>query len=242
MKAISVAVLFLAGCGSPAVDDAPVSDEPTSVAPEAGPRGSGGRTSVEAGAGGAKASGGSTGSGGGSGGAKAAGSGGHTGGAPPVSDAAIELAAPSASVVYLSDLSEKSAVAFDSFGAPARSGTIIGKDVSLAGNPLVINNVVYAKGIECRAFTQIWYTLGGAYTRFVADTGLDYMEDSTRTGFEISLDGALVYDTGNVDKSDVKTIDIDVTGRNEILVYTRTDNYNAPDKDFGVWGGARLLK
>lgn len=196
--------------------------------------------------GGAQTGGAQTG-GAGTGGSGAAGhdSGTSTGGTPNGGAGAWTLAdlpAASATVVYLSDLTEKGAVAFDNFGGAARPGKVIGKDVSLAGNPLVINGVRYAKGIECRAFTQVWYTLGKQYKRFVAETGLDYLENSTRTGFEVKLDGALVYDTGNVDKSDVKHIDIDVTGVSEMEVFTRTDAFDSVDNDFGIWGGARLLK
>ena len=81
------------------------------------------------------------------------------------------------------------------------------------------------------------------YKQFVSDTGLDFLEDSSTMIFEVEVDGKLVYDNGNGTKTkdQMAPVSLDVTGKSAILLYVR-DGFDDSAGDFGVWGGARLVK
>ena len=223
------------------------------------PENAGGDESASAGAGGTSTVGaagqaGSTVGTGGSGGTALvdAGSGGKSS-STPTSDATIDvqpdgpwkvapLPAAGPGVVYLSDLTPTKVELFDKFGSPAKNGPMH-NDVSFNGKPLVINGVFYAKGIGVHTYARITYSLGGQYKQFVSDTGLDFLEDSSTMIFECEVDGKLVYDNGNGTKTkdQMAPVSLDVTGKSTILLYVR-DGFDDSAGDFGVWGGARLLK
>jgi hypothetical protein len=145
-------------------------------------------------------------------------------------------------VTYLSDLTPSKVSMFDKIGGPSKPGPMH-NDVSFNDKPLVINGVYYAKGIGVHTYAQITYSLGGQYTKFVSDTGLDYLENSATMIFEVNVDDKLVYDNGNGTKTkdQVAPVSLDVTGKNTLTLYVR-DGFDDSSDDFGVWGGARLLK
>jgi hypothetical protein len=149
----------------------------------------------------------------------------------------------SAGVDYLSDLPWKKAVVFPDFGAPGSEGPI-GKDRSVdLKSPLVINGKAYKKGLGVQTYSQITYALDGKYKKFVSDTGLDFTQNSASMIFEVLVDDKLVYDGGESTKTkdQMVPVEVDVTGAKEIQLYVR-DGFDDKSDDFGVWGGARLLK
>lgn len=144
---------------------------------------------------------------------------------------------------YLSDLPWKKAVVFPDFGAPGSEGPI-GKDRSVdLKSPLVINGKAYKKGLGVQTYSQITYALDGKYKKFISDTGLDFTQESATMIFEVLVDDKLVYDGGESTKTkdQVVPVEVDVTGAKEIQLYVR-DGFDDKSDDFGVWGGARLLK
>jgi hypothetical protein len=145
-------------------------------------------------------------------------------------------------VVYLSDLKPTKVSLFDKIGGASKTGPMH-NDVSFNDKALVINGVYYAKGIGVHTYAQITYDLGGQYTKFVSDTGLDYLENSATMIFEVNVDDKLVYDNGNGTKTkdQVAPVSLDVTGKSTLMLYVR-DGFDDSSDDFGVWGGARLLK
>jgi hypothetical protein len=182
-----------------------------------------------------------------------AGSGGRSG-STPISDATIAVqpdgpwkvaplpAVGAPGITYLSDLQPTKVELFDKFGGAARTGPMH-NDESFTGKPLVINGVYYAKGIGVHTYARITYSLAGGYTKFVSDTGLDFLESSSTMIFEVEVDGKLVYDNGNGTKTkdQLAPVSLDVTGKSSILLYVR-DGFDDSAGDFGVWGGARLVK
>jgi hypothetical protein len=146
-------------------------------------------------------------------------------------------------VDYLSDLTWKSAVVFSDFGAPGKDSPI-GKDQTVNGKtPLIINGKSYAKGLGVKTYTEITYDLAGKYKQFVSDTGLDFQENAATMIFEVKLDGELVYDGGDkiANKTQMERVTLDVSGKSTLLLYVR-DGFDDKTDDFGIWGGARLLK
>ncbi|MCR2806562.1 NPCBM/NEW2 domain-containing protein [Paenibacillus soyae] len=141
-------------------------------------------------------------------------------------------AAPSGDV-YLSDF------AWDS--GTAGWGSIM-RDKSSDGRPITLNGVEYAKGLGTHAASEIVYTVGGAYGRFLAEVGVD---DETygngSVSFEVWLDGVLAYDSGVMTaESDTASIDLDIGGA-QTLKLVVTNGGNGSDWDHADWGDARIV-
>jgi hypothetical protein len=259
---ILVSALGLSACGSSSSDAA--SDESGASAGDmtmsaASNAGGGDESGANGGAGGASAAGHSgtaIAAGAGGSGASAVADAGHDAkpSTAPITDATIAVqpdgpwkAAPlpavgTPGITYLSDMTPTKVELFDKFGSPARNGPMH-NDESFNGKPLVINGVYYAKGIGVHTYARITYSLAGGYSKFVSDTGLDFLEDSSTMIFEVEVDNQLVYDNGNGTKTkdQVAPVSLDVTGKSSILLYVR-DGFDDTADDFGVWGGARLVK
>ena len=149
----------------------------------------------------------------------------------PVSDPAV----------YLSDLSWTSATS--SWG-PVEKDRSNGENGAGDGRTLTLNGTTYAKGLGAHAYSNIIYNLGGRYSSFISDVGLDDEVAGSgkgSVGFEVYLDGVLAYTSGPMFESTVtKNINLNVSGKNELrLVVTNAgDNY---DYDHADWAGARLI-
>jgi hypothetical protein len=225
---------------------------------DGGQNGAGGVKGTGGAAGGSPGTGGSQGAGGGAAGSQAtggaAGSSQGTGGVGNRTDggsAALGLCDPAKwqiadlppvgtpGVDYASDLQEQ-AGPWNGLG-PIEKDRSNGGASAGDGGPLVINGVCYPKGFGMRAPAGIKYGLGGRYKRFVSDTGLDFVANSNTVIFHVIVDGNYLADYEIHTKSDTKSLDIDVTGRNVIEIGVR-DCWDTTDDDFSVWGGARLIQ
>ncbi|WP_088888904.1 NPCBM/NEW2 domain-containing protein [Leptolyngbya ohadii] len=146
---------------------------------------------------------------------------------------------PSASITFISDLTPTSST--NGWGPiePDRSN---GEQALGDGGPLTLNGVTYAKGVGSHSNSSITYALGGAYTRFISDIGVDdYVGANGSVVFQVRADGVILF-TSNImtGTSATQTIDVDVTGRQtlELLVTNAGDN---SDFDHANWANARLL-
>ncbi|HVT90261.1 MAG TPA: NPCBM/NEW2 domain-containing protein, partial [Tepidisphaeraceae bacterium] len=67
------------------------------------------------------------------------------------------------------------------------------------GHTISLHGVTYAKGLGVHAASTIVYNLGGSYSTFISDVGID---DETNGGgsvnFQVYLDNVLVYDSGKM--------------------------------------------
>ncbi|HZL33789.1 MAG TPA: NPCBM/NEW2 domain-containing protein [Tepidisphaeraceae bacterium] len=145
---------------------------------------------------------------------------------------------PSASAIttYLSDLPWVSAT--------AGWGTVQ-KDTSIAGNPITLNGVTYAKGLGTHASSQIVYNLAGKYTNFLSDIGIDSEEAAKGQGsvdFQVFGDGKLLFDSGLLtNSSPTMSINLNVTGVQQLTLIVNNGIPNIIDYDHADWAGARLL-
>ena len=111
------------------------------------------------------------------------------------------------------------------------------------GRTLTLNGVTYAKGLGVHAPSEITYNLGGQYTHFITDIGIDDEMSDAGCGtavFNVYVDNVLVYTSGTMTPATAtKSIDLDVTGKQtlKLVVTTGGDNYNCDHAD---WAGARL--
>ena len=107
------------------------------------------------------------------------------------------------------------------------------------GNVLTLNGVTYEKGLGVHANSEIVYNLGGKYSRFISDIGLDDEVSQGEVKFQVYLDGVLAYDSGPMGPtSATKTINISVVGKNQLKLVV--DSWGANSYDHADWAGARL--
>lgn len=162
----------------------------------------------------------------------AAGAGGNS--APSATASATTLAA-SAVVTDLSSLPWVSAT--------AGWGTVQ-LNKSIAGNTLTLDGVTYASGIGTHAASQIVYNLGGAYTNFISDVGID-AEETAGTGyvdFQVLGDGKLLFDSGVLtNTSPIVSLDVNVTGVQTLTLLATNGIAGDIDYDHSDWAGARLI-
>jgi hypothetical protein len=152
----------------------------------------------------------------------------------------LEAAYRSDTVVYLSDLTWKSAT--NGYG-PAHKDTSNGGSGSTDGKTITLAGVTYSKGLGAHAASDIRYTLAGAYTRFLAKVGVD---DEVGTAgsvvFQVYADGTKLYDSAKMTGStSTKTVDVNVTGKNELRLVI-TDSGDGNTNDHGDWAEAKLVR
>jgi len=142
--------------------------------------------------------------------------------------------------VYLSDLSPT----YETNGwGPVERDTSNGEDGAGDGTTITLNGVSYGKGLGVHSYSEVRYWLGGSYTRFISDIGVDDEMDAWQCGsvvFQVWADGELLYDSGVMKYiSPTQTVDVDVTGRQE-LVLVVTDAGDDFGCDHADWADARL--
>lgn len=142
-------------------------------------------------------------------------------------------------VRYLSDLAWTSAT--NGWG-PAEKDKANGEWNAGDGGPITINAVQYAKGLGVHANSTITYSLGGAYTRFKADIGVDDYSAAGSVIFRVYKDGVLAYDSGlMVGTTTKKSIDLSVAAANELKLVV-TDGGDGNNSDHADWANARLVR
>lgn len=114
---------------------------------------------------------------------------------------------------------------------------------SADGKVITLNGVTYGKGLGAHAPTDVRYNLGGNYTTFVCDVGIDD-EATTSAGsvvFEVWADGVKLFDSGVMTPtSQTKSINVNVAGRQQLRLIA-TEAGDGPTWDHADWAGARLL-
>ena len=156
-------------------------------------------------------------------------------GASPASNiaSATTLSAGSAQT-YLSDLTWTSATT--GYGS-------IQKDASINGNPITLRRTVYPKGLGTHASSTIAYNLGGAYTTFLCDVGVD--DETNGQGsvdFQVLGDGKVLYDSGIVTGSAaVGRINVSVAGVKTLQLVATNGVNGSIDFDHADWAGARVI-
>jgi glucose/arabinose dehydrogenase len=140
---------------------------------------------------------------------------------------------------YLSDLT---ATAATNGWGPIERDRANGETGAADGGTLTLNGVTYAKGLGTHAGSETTYALGGNYTRFISDIGVDDTVGSNGSVvFQVWADGVQIYDSGIMTGSTAtRTVDVDVTGRQNLRLVV-TDGGNGVAFDHANWAGARLV-
>ena len=156
----------------------------------------------------------------------------------PAVDTTYTAAYRVATIVYLSNLNW---VGTPTNGwGPVEKDRTNGDQAAGDGGPITLRGVIYPKGLGCHAISQIIYDLGGRYSRFISDVGVD--DETQGLGsviFQVWADGVELFDSAVVTGFDpVKTVDVSVAGKNQLQLIVN-DVGNAGN-DHSDWAGARL--
>ena len=122
---------------------------------------------------------------------------------------------------------------------------VVRRDVSIDGNDITLNGVVYHKGLGVHPYSEVTYYLGGEYSRFIADVGVDD-EESSNVGsvvFQVLTDnGVELYNSGEMRfNSATQTINVNVAGVQRLKLRV-TNAGDGDNSDHADWADARLVR
>ena len=110
------------------------------------------------------------------------------------------------------------------------------------GHTITLNGVTYAKGLGVHAASDLKFSLGGQYTTFTSDIGIDDEVGSNGSvDFQVLTDNGLkLYDSGTMTGSTAtKTVSVNVSGKSTLeLVVSVVGSSNS--YDHADWAGAKL--
>ena len=141
---------------------------------------------------------------------------------------------------YLSDM-EPVGTVVNGWG-PAERDQSNGERGAGDGQPITLGGVAYPKGLGVHANSEQVFDLGGRFSRFLADVGVDdEVGDLGSVVFEVWADGTRLYQSGVVTGAmPPQPVSVDVTGRRQLRLVVTTagdgDGYDHAD-----WADARLI-
>ncbi|HEY7087048.1 MAG TPA: NPCBM/NEW2 domain-containing protein, partial [Tepidisphaeraceae bacterium] len=149
------------------------------------------------------------------------------------------ITTPAGSQVWLSDLTWVSAT--NGWG-PVEKDTSNGEAAAGDGVPMAIRGNTYTKGLGVHANSTIVFNLGGQYSTFMSDIGIDNETGGKgRASFQVFVDGVLAYDSGVVRGTDaVKQVLVNVKGAQQLRLVVG-DAGDGNSYDHADWAGAQLI-
>ncbi|MDN5202256.1 NPCBM/NEW2 domain-containing protein [Fulvivirgaceae bacterium BMA10] len=142
--------------------------------------------------------------------------------------------------IYLSDLDWGSIV--NGWG-DAEKDRSNGEQGAQDGVAMKMKNITYKKGLGVHAYSRIDYELGGEYSLFLADIGID---DETNGGgsvlFHVWTDATKVFESESLHLGNdfPESIEVDITGTDKLRLEV-TDGGNGNGADHANWANARLM-
>jgi hypothetical protein len=158
---------------------------------------------------------------------------------PPADDTWLALYR-TVGTAYLSDM-EPVGTVVNGWG-PAERDRSNGEQGAEDGLPITLGGVAYPKGLGVHANSEQVFDLGGRFSRFLADVGVDdEVGDQGSVVFEVWADGTRLYQSGVVTGAmPAQPVSVDVTGRRQLRLVVTTagdgDGYDHAD-----WADARLI-
>jgi len=147
--------------------------------------------------------------------------------------------APPSTDAYLSDMSWLEST--NGWG-PVEKDRSNGESALGDGNIITINGTTYEKGLGAHAESVVSYYIGGKFSKFIADVGIDdEVGNNGSVTFQVWADGNKIYESGVITgSSPAEPIDVDITGAKILkLVVTNAGDNNA--YDHADWGGAKII-
>jgi hypothetical protein len=102
--------------------------------------------------------------------------------------------------------------------------------------------VTYDRGLGVHANSSLTFNLGGGYSMFSADIGIDDEVGSLGSVFfQVFADGMKIYDSGLMTGSSAtKSLSLNILGKQQLTLVV-TDGGNGIDFDHADWANAMLL-
>lgn len=142
---------------------------------------------------------------------------------------------------YLSDLGWVSAM--NGWG-PVERDTSVGGNGADDGEALTINGKTYEKGLGVHAYSKIVYHIGGNFSKFTAEVGVDdevTPSSAASVNFQVWGDGEKLFDSGVMTGEDsAKKVDVNLEGVNELQLVV-TDAGNGNGSDHADWANAKII-
>jgi hypothetical protein len=109
------------------------------------------------------------------------------------------------------------------------------------GKPISLDGKKYTSGLGCHAPCEIKYDLARQYKHFISDIGIDdEVGDNGSARFEVWVDGEKVYEKEMKGTSSTETVNVDVSGKNELKLIV--DPMGPESYDHVSWADARLTE
>ncbi|MBI6874578.1 NPCBM/NEW2 domain-containing protein [Clostridium aciditolerans] len=117
-----------------------------------------------------------------------------------------------------------------------------GGSASGDGKIITINGTTYEKGLGTHAESAISYYIGGKFSKFIADVGIDdEVGNNGSVAFQVWADDKKIYDSEVLyGSSPVKHVDVDINGA-KILKLVVTNGGDNIDYDHADWAGAKII-
>jgi len=161
---------------------------------------------------------------------------------PQVSSrAATELTAQ-ASTEVVEYLSDQSFVTVNNSRGPVERNRNNGKAGAADGGVITLNGASYSKGLGVYANSELRYCLGGIYTKFLADIGVDdAVAPHGTVEFQVWADGVQLFKSGVLtNDSQTRNVEVNLTGKYELVLITVTED--GESNDAADWANARLIR
>jgi len=109
------------------------------------------------------------------------------------------------------------------------------------GRTIKLNGVEYPKGLGTHAPAELKYALGGKYTAFAADVGVDDFSGNGSVVFQVWADGTMLFESGLMRQDTAtKAVNVSLAGKQELRLAV-TDGGDGITNDVASWAGARLV-
>ena len=138
-------------------------------------------------------------------------------------------------------LSSKTASSQLNGWGPLELNRSVGEQLPGDGSILRLNGKTYTSGIGAHSNSKLVYELGGEYSTFTSDIGVDdEVGDRGSVVFQVWADGVKLYDSGLVSGgSATKTAVVNVAGKSQLWLIV-DDAGDGKDFDHADWADARL--
>lgn len=135
-------------------------------------------------------------------------------------------------------------------GVPINAYQEVHRDASVGDgmghvNPITLNGVVHAKGLGVHAYSEVTYYLGGEYSKFIADVGVD---DEVWGGagsvvFQVLTgEGVELYNSGIMRAdSPTQALNVNVAGVQRLKLIVHVAD-NGDNSDHADWADARFVR
>lgn len=145
---------------------------------------------------------------------------------------------PPKSDSYLSDIEWTDAT---NYWGPVERDQSVGEKEQNDGKTITIGGVHYKKGLGVHAISEVSYHLGGHFTTFTSDVGVDDEEGNKGSVvFQVWTDGKKIYDSGVVTGSQsAKKVNVDISGANELKLRV-IDADDGRKNDHADWADAKI--